>query len=77
MGSSGGLVRALGPGTPLTRLGLCRLSVEFLAVTNVPRLYNRAHCADSYDDEVGSSMTCARLTCARLVFKPTFESYRR
>jgi len=36
MGSSGGLVCALGPGTPLTRLGLCRLSVEFLAVTNVP-----------------------------------------
>jgi len=42
--------------------GLCRLSVEFLAATNVPRLYNRAHRTDSYDGEVGSSMTCTRLT---------------
>ena len=25
--------------------------------TNIPRLYNRAHHADSYNDEVGSSLT--------------------
>ena len=48
-----------------------------LAKTNVPRLYNRAHRTDSYDGEVGSSMTCGHFTSAQLVFKPTFESYRR
>jgi len=31
-------------------------------VTNVPCLYNRAHRTDSYDDEVGSSLTCTLTT---------------
>ena len=32
------------------------------ATTNVPHLYNRAHCPDSYDREVGSSLACTLTT---------------
>ena len=32
------------------------------AKTNIPRLYNRAQRTDSYDSELGSSMTCAQYT---------------
>jgi len=31
-------------------------------MTNVPRLYNRAHRTDSYNNEVGSSLTCTLTT---------------
>jgi len=31
-------------------------------MTNVPRLYTRAHRTDSYDSEVGSLLTCTLTT---------------
>ena len=57
----GGPGRTLGQETQCTHLGLCTLLVE-LAVTNVLHLYNRAQRTDSYDGELGSSMTCTRCT---------------
>ena len=61
MGCQGVLVAHWGrkPDAPVS--GYALLSVEF-AATNVPHLYTRAHCTDSNDSEVGSSMTCARYT---------------
>jgi len=47
------------PNAPIS--GYALLLVEF-AVTNIPRLYTRAQRTNSYDGELGSSMTCARCT---------------
>ena len=55
-----GSVSHTGQETSCTHLGLCT-SGEW-ATTNVPRLYNRAQHTNSYDGELGSSMTCAWYT---------------
>jgi len=59
-GVPGGQTCTLGQETRCTHCwAMCSGGV---ATTNIPRLYTRAHRTDSYDGEVGSSLTCTLTT---------------